>query len=44
MPLVPCPQLTTGYPVAGAGVFGTMISPVTSTGAPWTSSDTYITR
>ncbi len=44
MPFVPCAQLTTGYPSAGAALLGTMIVPVTATGRPSTPSDTYITR
>ena len=44
MPLVPWPQVTTGYPPAGAGVLGTTMMPVTSTGRPVTVRETYITR
>jgi hypothetical protein len=42
--LVPCPQLTTGYPPAGAGVRGTITRPVTATILLRTDSDVYMTR
>ena len=44
MPSVPCAQVTTGLPSAGAALLGTRIVPVTATGLPSTDSDTYITR
>ena len=44
LPVVPWAQLTTGHPATGATPPGMRTYPVTATGRPSRSAETYITR